>query len=124
MNERVKNSTVRLSAVGLTTAAVIAAMGFGARAAAGVVLGGAWNFASLWCLTRMLKAWLGPNPSQRRAIAWLLVKFPLLYAAIFLVFHTSFVPFQAFTVGFSVVLVGALAAFLISVRQTMSEAKP
>ena len=30
--------------------------------------GGAWNLASLFCLAHMLKAWLGPMPSQRRAI--------------------------------------------------------
>ncbi len=123
MNEKAKNNAARLIAVGLTIAALVTFMGFGAHAAAGVILGGVWNLASLWCLTRMLQAWLGPNPSQRRVIVWLLVKFPLLYAAIFLVFHTRIVSFQAFTAGFSVVLVGALAAILIRARQSMGAAK-
>ena len=121
---KAKNSVIRLSAAGVTLAAILAGAGFGARAAAGVALGGLWNLASLWCLAHMLQAWIGPKPSQRRALAWLLVKFPLLYAAIFFVFQTSFVPFQAFTVGFSVVLVSALTVFLAHARQMMGAAKP
>ena len=124
MNERIKSSVARLSAISLVACAVIAARGFGARASAGIILGGAWNLASLWCLTRLLQAWMGPKPSQRRAIIWLLVKFPLLYAAIFLVFQAKVVPFQAFTIGFSVVLAVATAAFLMGVRQTMAPVSP
>ena len=123
MNEKTKSRVIRFSAVSLMLAAVIAAAGFGARAAAGVIIGGAWNLASLWCLMQMLQAWVGPKPSQRRAIIWLLVKFPLLYAGIFLIFQTKAVPFGAFGIGFTLVLLVAMAAFMMGLRQTMTAAK-
>jgi len=74
----------------------------------GVLAGGAWNLASLWCLTQLVRAWLGPQPSRRRAIVWLAVKFPLLYAAIFLIFHRGMVSIVGFSIGFSVVLMVAI----------------
>ncbi len=123
MNEKTKSRIIRFSAISLSLAAVIAAVVFSARAAAGVVIGGVWNLASLWCLMQMLHAWIGPRPSQRRAIAWLLVKFPLLYAGIFLIFQTKVIPFGAFSVGFTLVLFVAIAAFMMGLRQTMTAAK-
>ncbi len=123
MNEKTKSRIIRFSAISLAPAAVIAAAGFGARTAAGVVIGGVWNLASLWCLTQMLQAWIGPRPSQRRVIGWLLVKFPLLYAGIFLIFQTKAVPFGAFSVGFTLVLLVAIVAFMMGLRQAMGAAK-
>jgi hypothetical protein len=79
-----------------------------ARAAIGVMTGAAWNLASLWCLARLLAAWLGPRSSRRRAVGWLLVKFPLLYLLIVLLVRSPAVSVVAFGVGFSVVLVSAL----------------
>ena len=79
-----------------------------ARLLVGVLAGGAWNLASLWCLTQLVRAWLGPQPSRRRAIIWLAVKFPLLYAAIFLMFHRGMVSIVGFSIGFSVVLMAAI----------------
>ena len=34
------------------------------RVAVGVLAGGAWGAANLWCLSRLLGAWLGPRPSR------------------------------------------------------------
>ncbi len=123
MNEKIKNNIARLSGAGLILAVVIAAPLFGARTAAGIIVGGAWNLASLWCLTRMLQAWIGPQPSQRRAIIWLLMKFPLLYAAIFFIFQTKIVSFSSFSVGFTLVLLITLACFMVGLRKDMKAAK-
>ncbi|MBI4343349.1 MAG: hypothetical protein HY601_00855 [Candidatus Omnitrophica bacterium] len=76
--------------------------------ALGILLGGVWNLASLWCLARLLAAWLGPGHSTRRALGWLLVKFPALYALAFLLWQRRIVEPLWFGVGFTLVLVGAL----------------
>ncbi len=81
-----------------------------ARLALGVLAGGLWNAASLWCLAGLLKAWMGPAPSQRRAIAWLLVKFPLLYAVAFAALRLPPVSLIGFGIGFTV----TLAAVVVS----------
>lgn len=125
MSDKIKFSVLCFSALGLFIASAVAWAFFGSRAAAGIIAGGAWNLTSLWCLTRLLQAWIGPKPSQRRAMAWALVKFPLLYAAIFVVFQTKIVAFAAFSAGFSIVLATALAAFVFSLRQaTGQQTKP
>lgn len=76
-----------------------------------VAAGAAWNLASLVCLRRLLRAWLGPQPSQRRAIAWVLVKFPLLYALIVFLFRSPGLSVIGFSLGFSAVLAVALGFF-------------
>lgn len=80
---------------------------FGLSAAAGAV----WNLASLFCLRRLLRAWMGPQPSQRRAVAWVLVKFPLLYALVVCLFRMPQLSIVGFSLGFSVVLTAAMALF-------------
>ena len=72
--------------------------------ALGMLVGGVWNLASLWCLSRLLQAWLGPQPSRRRAIGWVLLKFPLLYLALFGLLSHSMVSAVGFGAGFSLVL--------------------
>lgn len=81
---------------------------WGPRAAVGVLTGSLWNLASLWCLTRLLGAWLGPQPSRRRVMGWIVVKFPLLYLCAFMLLRSSSVSLLGFGVGFSVVLIGAV----------------
>ena len=74
------------------------------RVLLGLIAGAMWNLASLWCLKQMLQGWLGPNPSRRRAVLWLLVKFPLLYALAVLLLRSPSVSLAAFGAGFSLVL--------------------
>lgn len=124
MSDKIKARVLRFSAIGLAVASAITWVCFGSRAAVGVIAGGAWNLASLWCLTRLLQAWIGPKPSQKKAVFWVLVKFPLLYSAIFIVFHTRLFSLAAFSVGFSVVLLIALGAFISGMRQAMGAVKP
>ena len=84
---------------------------WGARAAAGALAGGLWNLASLWCLIRLLGAWLGPQPSQRHVVGWLVVKFPLLYLGVFLLLRSSSISLIGFGIGFSLILIGAIGWF-------------
>ena len=86
------------------------------RAALGVIAGGFWNLANLWCLERVLSAWLQPQPSRRRALGWVLVKFPLLYLLAFMLLRVSFVSLVGFGIGFTVVLVVAIWWFILRAR--------
>jgi hypothetical protein len=89
--------------------AAVAALPWGGRCALSLVAGGIWNLASLWLLTRLLGAWLGPRPSTRRAVGWLLLKFPMLYLAAFMLLHQPSVSVIGFGIGFTVVLAAAVA---------------
>ncbi len=64
MNGQTNGDILRNSTLALAIASAVAAMGWGARAAVGVAAGGAWHLVSLWCLTRMLDAWLAPPPAR------------------------------------------------------------
>ena len=74
----------------------------------GIVAGMAWNATSLWCLSKLLHAWLGPQPSRRRVLLWLAVKFPLLYGGVWVLLRTPEISMVGFGIGFSLVLVGAM----------------
>ena len=81
------------------------------RFAVGIAAGGLWNLASLWCLTRMLRAWLGPVRSPRRAMAWLLLKLVVIYPlAVVLIRHPAG-SMIGFGIGFTAVLIVAMAWF-------------
>lgn len=71
----------------------------------GALAGALWNLASVWCLIQLLQAWMGPHPSRRRALLWLLVKFPLLYLLVFVLLRHPAISIVGFGVGFSLVLV-------------------
>ncbi len=88
--------------------------------ALGVAAGGLWNAASLWCLTKMLASWLGPSPSKRRAIGWLLVKFPLLYGGAILVLRARTVSLIGFGIGFTIVLVSALTVVALHSQRSLA----
>lgn len=78
----------------------------------GLLAGAAWNALSLWCLSRLLRAWLAPRLSHRRVAAWWLIKFPLLYAAAWFCLSRPAVSLAGFSLGFTLVLalaVGRLA---------------
>lgn len=83
----------------------------------GFLAGGAWNLVNLWCLAHLLRAWIGPRPSRRRVVGWLVVKFPLWYAAAILVLQQPGVSLVGFGAGFTLVLLAAAGRHLLSVRR-------
>lgn len=103
MTERTLRHVAGLAAVVVGLAGAVAGV-WGLRPALSVAAGGAWNLASLWCLGQLLQAWLGPQPSRRRVIGWLLVKFPLLYLLAFGVIRSPLIAPEGFGAGFTVVL--------------------
>ncbi len=119
MNDRLVRRLL-VAAAASTAIAAAAVTFFGAsRLAFGVLAGGLWNLTSLWCLAQLLRAWLGPKPSQRRAIGWLLVKFPFLYVGIFFLMRHPAVSLLGFGIGFTVVLVVAVGVLAFQTRQTV-----
>ncbi len=112
MNDRLLNSAAwsAVSALGIT--AVFALLGH-TTLALGTLAGAAWNLASLWCLTRLLNAWLGPHPSRWQALGWLMVKFPLLYLALIALLRTPACSVVGFGIGFTIVLAVQLGRFVI-----------
>ena len=87
--------------------------------AVGLLTGAAWNGANLWCLRRLLAAWLGPRRSTRRAVGWLLVKFPLLYALAFVLLRRG-VSLVGFSVGFTLVLAAVIISLALSARRPLA----
>lgn len=68
-------------------------------------LGVIWGSANLWLIKNLVSALLSPPPKDALKVIYLLIlKFPLLYGAIFAIFFTDFVPLQGFVMGFSLVL--------------------
>lgn len=96
----------------LVAAGVVAGVGAW-HTAGGILAGVGWNAANLWCLVRLVRAWLGPNPSTPRLIGWGVVKVLVLYgSAIALLRHPGF-PILGFTVGFTVVLAVAMGFLIV-----------
>ena len=89
------------------------------RLVIGVFVGGAWNLASIWCLAHLLDTWLGTQHSQRRAIGWLLVKFPLLYTLLVVLLRHPAISLLGFGIGFTIVLVVAVGVLAFQRRQTV-----
>jgi len=98
-------------------AAILALAVGGAPMAGGVLAGGLWNVANLWCLMRLLSTWLTPQPSTRRVLAWAAIKFPLLYLIAVAIFRYLSVSLVGFGIGFTVVLGSAVAVLAIHARQ-------
>lgn len=85
--------------------------------ALGVAAGMLWNAASLWCLGQLLRVWVGPGASKRRVAMWVVVKFPLLYAAaLWLLTHPA-VSVVGFGLGFTMMLTLAGLWMLLSARR-------
>ena len=85
----------------------------------GCLVGATWNVASLWCLSRLLGAWLGHSPSRRRALAWLAAK-GVLYAAAWKLLLLPAVSLAGFSLGFTLTLFAALGwAFLRAQRPAL-----
>ena len=104
------------------------------RLFAGIAAGALWNAASLWCLTRLLRAWLGPphalpgsleatrrtaaSPMARwQGAGWVLVKFPLLYGLAIALLRSRAVSLLGFGVGFTLVLAIAVGWFAVAARR-------
>lgn len=92
------------------------------EASLSLLAGAAWNGANLWCLRRLLGAWLGPKHSTRRVVVWLLVKYPLLYALAFCLLRQAQVSPVWFGCGFTLVLVAGLIAMALSVQRRLQAA--
>ena len=107
MSRQAVSSLWMISSAAVCGASLLACI-WDARVALGIAAGGLWNMASLWCLMQLLDAWLGARPSRRRAILWLLVKFPLLYLVIVMALRWPSISLVGFGIGFTLVL--ALAA--------------
>lgn len=117
--ERWVRSLKRVAVPGVACLAAVAVPIWGGGAALGIVAGGGWNLASLWCLAQLLDAWLGPHRSTRRVIGWLLIKFPLLYAVAYGLLRLPGVSLIGFSVGFTAVLAAAVALLAISAQRSM-----
>ena len=122
MNDTVWKQLWSLGAVVLAAAVLVATL-WGGRMALGVLAGGAWNLVNLWCLTRLLSSWLGPRRSTKRGIMWLAVKFPLLYLLAFSLLQHPAVSIVGFSVGFSVVLMTAVAFLALRARSMFAPAQ-
>ena len=88
--------------------------------ALGVLSGATWGLASLWVLTRLVAAWIGPARSTRRVSGWLLVKFAVLYPLAFTFLHAYSSLAISFGVGFTVVLGAALGYFAVRAQRAMT----
>ena len=116
MNERALLKVWGVAASTLVIAATPAWL-WGPRAVIGVLVGGVWNLASLWCLVHLLTAWLGPHPSRRRAIGWLLLKVALLALLVFGMLRRPGLSIAGFCVGLSVVLVVVVGHFALHAQR-------
>lgn len=77
----------------------------------GIIVGALWHLTSLWCLARLLSAWLGPQPSRRRVLTWLLLKFPALYVVAIMCLRQPSISIAGFGIGFTLVLIAAMGWF-------------
>ncbi len=91
------------------------------RIVTGLLAGGVWNLVNLWCLSRLLNAWVTPHASRRRALGWLLVKFPLLYGLIVLLVRTPSVSLVGFSLGFTAILAVAVGWFAFPITRMMAQ---
>ena len=88
--------------------------------AAGFLVGVAWGLANLWVLARLLAAWLHPPRSKWRVVGWLLAKLAVVYplAALFLYAYPGRA--MSFGLGFSVVLLAAIARSLLIAQRPVA----
>ena len=108
-----------LAASVLVIAALPAWM-WGPRAVGSVLAGGLWNLASLWCLSRLLGAWLKPDPRRRVVLGWLALKGALLALLIGAVLCAPWLSFIGFGIGFTIALIVIVASFALHARQRVA----
>lgn len=108
-----------LLAAAVLLVAVAASWLVAPRIVIGLLAGGVWNLVSLWCLSRLLNAWVTPRASRLRALGWLLVKFPLLYVLVFLLLRAPSVSLVGFSLGFTAVLAVAMGWCILRSQRMM-----
>ena len=89
------------------------------RIVIGLLAGGVWNLANFWCLSRLLSVWVTPRASRRRALGWLLVKFPLLYGLLVLLVQMPSVSLVGFSLGFTAILAVAVGRCALPITRVM-----
>jgi len=110
-----------LTGIGATAVAALGGALFGIEVALSILAGGLWNVANVWCLARALGVWLNPHPAPRRQqIGWFIVKFPLLYAAVFGLVQCPGISLVGFGIGFLVVIIAAVFITLKSIKPVNS----
>lgn len=119
MSERSFRRAAATAALALALAGT-AALG-APRLALGLLVGGLWHLASLGCLAQVLAAWLGPHPSRRRAVLWLLPKIAL-YGGAFWLIQLPALSALGFGLGFTLVLMTVLAVFAVSAQRLSGKA--
>lgn len=87
---------------------------------AGMVAGAAWNAANLWCLSHLVFSWLGPKPSKRRALGWLVIKFPVLYVLVFAYLTHPAGSVAGFGLGFTLLLASAAVWFAVRAQRLVA----
>ena len=108
---------ILLAGLGATAVAAMAGALVGIKVALSILAGGLWNAANVWCLARALGVWLSPQPAPRRhQIGLFLVKFPLLYAAVFGLVQLPGISLMGFGLGFLVVITAAMVLTLKSLK--------
>ena len=122
MSEHTFSRAWRLAAA-MLAASALALFLWRPRLGASMLVGGAWNLASLWCLARVLSAWLGTTPSRRRAVAWLIAKLGGLYPLAWLILRQPAISAVGFGVGFSLVLVVILAHVVWAAQHSLSHGR-
>lgn len=97
----------------------LASLSWNLSVACGILAGGAWNLANLWCLAHALTAWLSPQRSLRQTLGWFIVKFPVLYLAVFGLLALARCSAVGFGIGFLIVLTVAIITSIISLQRTL-----
>ena len=120
MSDRTLVRAWRLAAIALLFSAV-GAWAWHGRLALGILAGGLWNLASLWCLVRLLGAWLGQSPSRQWPVGgWLLLKGVLLCLLVGSMRHAQTLGLIGFGVGFTIVLAAVVGALACETRPLMA----
>lgn len=121
MTDRALHTTLILGAlfVGLVA---FAGLTWGLSVGCGILAGGIWNLANLWCLSHALTAWLAPQRARWQTIGWFLVKFPVLYLTAFGLLAFARCSAVGFGIGFVVVLTLAIITSIVSLQRTLQTA--
>lgn len=82
----------------------------------GILFGGLWGAANAAVLGLAARTWMRAQEFRWPSLLWLLIKFPVLYAAAWLMLRQPQCSPAGFAIGFTVVLVlaGAAAAATLS----------
>ena len=88
--------------------------------AVGFLVGVTWGLVNLWVLARLLTAWMSSQRSRRRVVGWLLTKVAVVYPLAVLFLHAYPGCAMSFGLGFSVVLLAAIARFLLLAQRPVS----